>query len=336
MAKSLHVNLVMKFAENRGMKIIKRIILYRPYRPRQVWARLCLLSGLLLGVTIAGANDDATAPREGEFVILGTLQNPAIDEASGIQAAPGGVFFVHNDEKRDVFVIDSEGRHLGAFKLDKSKNRDWEDITRIPGEDPLLVIADTGDNAARRDNVQLYFFAEPADGHYDGEHTVSHRLELSYPDGPRDVESVAYDAHSDSILLLSKRNEVPRLYSVSRTEALTNETLEATFLGEVRGLRAPTRQDLLNSLKRGMWVSQPTAMDISADGRKAAVLTYRSLYIYERDEGQSWIEAFGERPVEYIGPPGTHDEAVCFSLDGREVYVTTERRPAPIYRLLLD
>lgn len=268
--------------------------------------------------------------------MTGTLENRAIDEASGIQAAPGGVFFVHNDEKRDIFVIDSSGRDLGSFKLDKSKNRDWEDITRIPGDSPLLVIADTGDNQARRGEVHLYFFPEPQPGQYDVEHKVSHRLELSYPNGPRDVESVAYDASSDSILLLSKRDKVPRLYSVSRTDALANEELEAEFLGEIKGIRPPTRQDILSSVKRGMWVSQPTAMDISPDGRTAAVLTYRSLYLYQRDEGQSWIEAFQQPPVEYVGPPGTHDEAVSFSLDGKAVFVTTERRPAPIYRLQLE
>ena len=85
--------------------------------------------------------------------------------------------------------------------------------------------------------------------------------------------------------------------------------------------------------KRGRWVSQPTGLDISPDGRIAAVLTYRSLYLYTREEGETWAEAFRGEPQEFIGQPGTHDEAVAFSPDGRSVYVTTERRPAPIYRL---
>jgi hypothetical protein len=38
-------------------------------------------------------------------------------------------------------------------------------------------------------------------------------------------------------------------------------------------------------------------------------------------------------PEEILGPPGLHDEAVTFSADGRAVFVTTEGRQAPLYRL---
>jgi len=91
--------------------------------------------------------------------------------------------------------------------------------------------------------------------------------------------------------------------------------------------------DLLKDPGRGLWVSQPTGMASSPDGRLAAVLTYRSLYLFHREGTESWEEAFQRQPLEYVGPPGSHDEAVSFSLDGSAVYVTTERRPAPLYRL---
>ncbi len=272
-------------------------------------------------------------PIEGAFHMAGTLQNPALVEASGLQAGANGVFYTHNDGKRDVFVIDETGRHVGAFKLDEAKNRDWEDITRVPhGDGHLLVISDSGDNEARYNNVRLYFFPEPAPGEYDRDHAATHRVKVTYPDGPRDVESAAWDADGGRILLLSKRDVPPRLYGVPLDRALAEDELEAEYLGELAGLRPPTQIDRLRS-KRGAWVSQPTAMDISPDGRTAAVLTYRSLYLYSREDGQSWPEAFRGEPREFIGPPGTHDEAVAFSLDGKAVYVTTERRPAPVYRL---
>lgn len=290
-----------------------------------------------LATLISGTTACAEPHSDDRFEMTGTLENPRIDEASGIQAGNNGVFFLHNDQKRDVFVIDQAGRNLGSFKLDGSKSKDWEDITRIPNNgNPLLVIADTGDNKARRDKVHLYFFPEPAEGEYDRDHVVSHRLTIEYPDGSRDVESVAYDASGGNILLLSKRDRTPRLYRVPIEEALTEEELEAEFVAEVPTLRPPTSQDLLASPKRGQWVSQPTALDISPDGRIAAVLTYRSLYIFRRNEGQSWAEAFQTEPDEFLGPPGTHDEAAGFSLDGKSVYVTTERRPAPVYRLDLE
>ena len=118
-----------------------------------------LLASLPFTAAADTAGDIVTAP---DFVITGSLENRKLDEASGLQAGPGGVFFVHNDEKRDVFVIDAGGRHLGSFKLDKAKNKDWEDVARIPDHDPpLLVIADTGDNKAVRRSARLFFSPSP-------------------------------------------------------------------------------------------------------------------------------------------------------------------------------
>ena len=74
-------------------------------------------------------------------------------------------------------------------------------------------------------------------------------------------------------------------------------------------------------------------MDISPDGRLAAVITYRSLYLFPREDGESWPEALQRQPVEIIGPPGFHDEAVGFSSDGRSVIVASEGRPSPLFRL---
>lgn len=296
---------------------------------------LCLIAFILpLSVSAEPVQKRVESPA---YIITGTLQHPDLDEASGIQAGANGAFFLHNDEKRDVFVVNDKGHHLGTFKLGESKNRDWEDITRVPGaEDDLLVLADTGDNTESRKSVSLYFFREPEAGTYDGKHESIHRLKLRYPDGPRDVESVAFDPSSETILLLSKRDKPPRLYGIPLKTALAEDESEAQFLAEVPGFRPPTVEDLLSNPQRGWWVSQPTGMDISPDGRKAAVLTYRSLYVFERNEDESWAEAFQKTPTEYLGPPGLHDEGVGFSADGRSVFIATERRPAPLYRLDLQ
>jgi len=302
-------------------------------------ASIALLA--LLGCGPAGEPGSAAAPESGPapaaaltFERVGRLQDARIDEASGIQALGGGRFVVHNDEGTRLFRIDAAGRDLGELEVGSANARDWEDITRVPGPDgPLLVIGDIGDNSGSRKDVSLYFLPEPADDVEQA--SASHRVRITYPDGPRDAESLAWDPLSGKLLILSKRDKPPRLYGVPLDLALWKHELRAEFLTEVPGFRPPTRRDIARNPMRGMWVSQPTGMDLSPDGRLAAVLTYRSLYLFQRRGDESWVQAFQGQPLEVIGPPGTHDEAVGFSADGRSVYVTTEGRPAPIYRLPL-
>lgn len=269
-----------------------------------------------------------------KFVLSGQLASRHLNEASGIQSGYGGSMYVHNDEEERLFVVDASGADLGEIAIEESANRDWEDLARVPSDEgPLLVIADTGDNNARRKRVSLYFVPESQLTAGGAAATATHRLRLSYPDGPRDVEAVAFDPVSGMILLLSKRDQPPRLYGVPLDLALWQNELEAEFLAEVPTLRPPTRTDIVRSPARGLWVSQPTGMDIAPDGRTAAVLTYRSLYLFDRAGDETWAQAFQRAPREIIGPPGFHDEAVTFSLDGTAVYVTTEGRPAPLHRL---
>jgi hypothetical protein len=309
---------------------------------RKTLILLPLLAGTLLsacgpGDSAAPRHISSTASQAGpvpEFKIAGKLESARLNEASGIQAVPGNRFIVHNDEGARLYLIDATGRDLGFREVVAAKNRDWEDITRVPGADgPLLVVGDFGDNRNVRNRVSLYFVREPSPSDTSTELQVQHRLRFTYPDGPRDVEAMAYDAAGGRLLLLSKRDQPPRLYGLPLDLALWRQEMQAEFLSEVPGFRPPTKRDILMNPGRGLWVSQPTGMDISPDGSLAAVLTYRSLYLFRREGTESWPEAFQRQPVEYVGPPGTHDEAVSFSLDGRSIYVTTEGRPAPLYRL---
>lgn len=274
------------------------------------------------------------------FVVAAILEAKDLDEVSGIQSGAGGRFYLHNDDgSPSIYVAASNGRHLGKITIRGARNRDWEDISRIPGENgPMLVLGDIGDNLARYKSIKLYFVAEPqpsANGAYAEKVDLLHELKLRYPDGPRDCEAMAYDPASNMLLFLSKRDHPPRLYGLPLAQALQADQAELHFLAYVPGLRPPVAADLLHNKKRGKWISQPTGMDISGDGRRAAVITYRSLYLFERAQGESWAEAFGKTPLEYVGPPGWYDEAVTFGFDTPAVYVSTERRPTPVYRLVL-
>ena len=302
---------------------------------------LLVLSALLTFLGACNYEESETAG----ILRTGTIENTSLDEASGLQSSGlnPGVYFLHNDDGHPrIFAMDSKGGDLGSFIVEGAKNRDWEDLSRAPSENgPLLVVADTGDNHARHDFVTLYFVREPEPGEhgrYSGAYPALHAIILRYPGGPRDCESVAYDPFSGRIYLLSKRDKPSRIYSISLSDALTNNEALLRFDGEVFPFRRPTNADRLSfGPREAQWISQPTGLDFSPDGTRAAVISYRSLYLFSRRQGETWERAFARKPVEFIGPGSRKEESVSFMSDGHSILVTTEGIPAPVYRFrLLD
>jgi len=273
----------------------------------------------------------------------GWLTADELLEVSGMQASTyrEGDFFLHNDEGAPViYVTDKTGADLGSVSIVPAKNRDWEDITSVPADGGRWIVAgDIGDNQARRKSIRLYFAEEPKPGRherYAGFEELRHRLTLTYPDGPRDCESLAYDPVDQQLLLLSKRDKPARLYAVDLETALTQPKAELTFLGTIARLRPPTARDRRHFGGRTDFISQPTGLDISADGSEAVVVTYRSVYRFRRESGESWLSAMQRQPQEVVGPPAPQNEAIAYSTDGTEIYVTTEKQPAPVFQFIFN
>ncbi len=281
-----------------------------------------------------------TEPLSVSLERTGWLVADTLNEASGLQASYSrkGDFFTHNDDGEPIiYAIDETGADLGLVFIVPAKNKDWEDITSVPVNGGHWIVAgDIGDNWSNRNSIKLYFIEEPQVGEndrYAGHQELKHWLTLTYPDGPRDCESMAYDPVGKQILLLSKRDKPPRLYAVDLETALTQARVELNFLGTTSALRPPTSDDRLQWGGKTDWISQPTGLDISADGTEATIITYRSLYRYHRQDNEDWLTALQGRPEEVVGPAAVQNEAVAYSLDGKAIYVTTEKRPAPIYRI---
>ena len=281
--------------------------------------------------------------RANEAIIssTGIIRNSSLIEASGLLAArkTRGVYFLHNDDGvPQVFAMSETGEDLGSFLIEGATNRDWEDITWAPSEaGPLMVIADTGDNFAQHEQAVLYFIAEPepeADGKYSGSVPLQHTLSLRYPDGPRDCESVAYEPASAEIVFISKRDKPAHIYSIPLHDALARQDALLEYQGNVYVFREPTASDMVYFGERdGPWVSQPTGLDFNPDGTQAAVISYRSVYLFTRDKQKTWPQAFSEKPREILGPESTKEESIGYTLDGRSIMVTTEGIDAPVYRV---
>ena len=301
---------------------------------------------LFLILSVLAACDTKTEKQPAKAEILpvtmertGWLSADELMEASGMQAshAYAGDFFVHNDEGEPVlYAIDETGADHGSVLIVPAKNKDWEDITSVPVDDGRwLAVGDIGDNKAKRKSIKLYFVEEPETGEndrYSGRLDLKHTVRLRYPDGPRDCESMAYDPVGKQILLLSKRDKPARLYAVDLETALTESKAELKFLGAIAKLRPPTSRDRFRWGGKTDYISQPTGFDISPDGMQAVVITYRSLYRFRRETDEDWLTVLQRKPDEVVGPPSIQNEAISYSADGKAIFVTTEKRPAAIFR----
>lgn len=265
------------------------------------------------------------------------LQNPAISEASGLARSQRNdeLFWLINDggHKPVLYATDASGRDLGTVAVDGAGNRDWEDIASFTYDgQAMLLIADIGDNLALRQNLTLYAVNEPE---ADDRHvSVAWSYTVVLPDGAADAEAIAVDSVNDTVILLSKRDIPAVLYQLPlHRSGDSSEPVVAERIGTLDSLPQPSESDRANARRLNDWHWQPTAMDIADDGMAIAVLTYRAVYVYQREPGQSIAKALQFEPRKYVLEDLPGAEAAAFTRDGNSVLVTTEQRHAPIRRI---
>ena len=291
---------------------------------------------------LAACSEQAAEPSEDErrprLIVAGQLENENLIEASGLarsQRDPD-IFWSINDggSKPRLYAFDGTGAHRGRIKLENAKNRDWEDIASftLDGE-PWLLVADIGDNDSKRKKVLLYVVAEPDLSEDDKvRREPAWEVEFRYPDGPRDAEAVVVDTANERVLVLTKRDLPPVLYEVPLRPA-SEETVTAKWLGPVESLPLPSRQDVNQAVLTNDWHWQPTGMDVSADGRRAVILTYRAIYVFRVEPDFDLYDALSGQAYA-LGLGNFRDaESVAFHADGESIFVTVERRHAPLLRI---
>ena len=267
---------------------------------------------------------------------IAIIEQEKLVEASGLarsQIHPG-ILWAMNDggHKPRVYAFDESGKHRGRLTIDPSVNRDWEDLASftLDGK-PYLLVADIGDNDSRHDTLMLYVVEEPD---IEDDDKVRNEpawvIEFRYPDGPRDAESVAVDVNEGFVYVLSKRSIPPELYRVPLVPS--DGVITAEKLGQVRSLPPPRRIDVELAPRIKDWFWQPVAMDFSADGRTAIVMSYRYVFVYRRNEDEGWFVTLNRRPSP-ISLGGFRDaESAVISADGASVFVTTERDFPPLLK----
>ena len=269
--------------------------------------------------------------------LQGELQNRAIREASGLAASRRyeDQLWVLNDGGNAplLYAVGIDGSDRGEVKISGAKNRDWEDMASFVWDGkPYLLIADIGDNQAKRERCYLYFVHEP-----EMPGTVSvpvaRTIKFIYEDGPRDAESVAVDVPGKRILILTKRDDPPVLYELPLFPEREGVQI-ARRLTSIVGLPQPSLADIFANPVLGKLGDAPTAMDISSDGSIAVVMTYRSILLYERRHGMSWAELFSRPPRKIAAHSLLQGEALALAVDNERIYYTSEQIPAPLWVLI--
>ncbi|MDB1125412.1 hypothetical protein [Vibrio algarum] len=224
------------------------------------------------------------------------------------------------------------------------ENIDWEDLAAFKyNEENYLIIADTGDNYAQRDEYFLHIIREPllTKKHYFDPIIVTPNWSISYTyaDGARDCESVAVDMVNEKILLLSKREQQPILFELPLqsnksypNDLNSNKQQIATRLGAIPSFPEPANPEFSFIDLLG-YSTQPTAMDISNNGRFIAVLTYDSAFVFETNGSTDWLSILSSLPTRYELPSLKQAESLAFGSDSGSLYVTTEKLPAPIIEI---
>jgi hypothetical protein len=260
-----------------------------------VTALLTILVMLPAGGTAEAQSDSVRVPTcqaSGELVRV-----PELPEGSGIAASTrsAGRFLSHNDSGDPLLVVlDSKGTVLGRIRVQEAKVEDWEAIAVGPcAKGSCVYIGDIGDNNARRPDITIYRFPEPAAVSASVERP--HVIRARYPDGAHDAEALMVTPQGD-VLIVTKGDTGPvglyRLPSDAQTGSVV--TLEAVGARPGAGKTVRDRITDAGLSPRGDWVALRTTSDL---------LFYRTSDLMSgnwREVSRIPLAALGERQGEGI------------------------------------
>lgn len=288
----------------------------------RAWERaICVVMALLVPGSFC-SESGTDVPRFLPGKQVGTVQTDQIKEASGIVASRmnPGVLWVHNDsgDSARVYALNTKGKLLGTYRLKGARCRDWEDIAIGPGPDPkrsYLYIGDIGDNQARYPSITIYRVPEPV---VDPNRTLGETeigsgeaIELTYPDGPKDAETLLVDPLNGDIYVIAKRQLLCRVYRAIHPQSTTKRTVIK----------------LVTTLPWGFAVGG----DVSPDGQWVIVRGPFNASLWRRPKGQELWCAFATKGFKLALIREPQGEGICFDADGRGYFTIGEQAHPPIY-----
>jgi hypothetical protein len=150
-------------------------------------------------------------------------------------------------------------------------------------------------------------------------------LQMEYPDGPHDAETLLADPISGDLYIVTK-SMTDGVSSVFRS-SYPHETVAHRRLQEVARITFP------GSRARDI---AATGGDVSADGERIIIRTYTRAYAWSGRSGESLAHQLMTVPCPVstvgYGLPFDQYESVALSADGKTYYTVSERAGQPVYR----
>jgi hypothetical protein len=235
---------------------------------------------------------------------------------------------VHNDsgDQARIYVVDSKGKLLGRYSVTGARNRDWEDIAGFTANGkPMLYIADMGDNSRKRDDLTIYRIKEPdlSKGVRDGKTEPATALPFRYPDGHHDAEAIFVDPQNGRPYIVTKTFSPP--CGIYRFPLPLRPNVMVT-LEKIESSVGPAVERITNLMLA-------TGAATSPDGNHVVVRTYFNAYEMTRARGGSFETIFKSEPREVRLALERQGEAINYSRDGKSIVTTSEKIPAPIYKI---
>ncbi len=280
---------------------------------------------------------DPTESTYQDYEDRGTIENPELDEASGIvysNVNPGYLWsFNDSNNPNKIFLFDSKAKGKFNFTLENAPNRDWEamGICKETDGTSVLYLADIGDNFVNYGNYFIYWFKEPTLDVNQGNRTITgiSKLQFSLPDGSkRDMEAMLIDQKTKDVFIISKREDQKKLYKISGDKLINGNVVVADF---VKDINFSNPFSTYEQVKTYFFI---TDANVSADNTEILVRNYGEIYYWRRKTGESIPDAL-ERQARVVpshtkyalnsnGEGEPQGEGVTFSQTGDGYYTISE------------
>lgn len=244
------------------------------------------------------------------------INNKQLNESSGLACSgrDKNIIWSHNDSGHMpiIYALDTKGNTLQTFHLADTQSNDWEDMDAFQyrGKHHLLI-ADTGDNLRFRWDYQIIVIEEPEvnSGPDRKTHSAISPLRsfiFRYENAQSyDVEAVAVDSVHEKIYLLTKRTAHAYLFELPLNPEENGQLPVALKVAEFN--------EIVN----------PTALDISADGKILSINTYARIHRFYREPDANRWRYTHSLKYRYLFQP----EGMCLDKDEKYYYVSSEKKP---------